>query len=123
MFYSLLGRIVWDGLKLVMRQKYGPTYVPKALVAGAVGAVAGGAGPAGRGGGARPCPGGAPAGGGGPAGPPPAAEVAAGPPGSMADRDGRVLAIRDHRPGRPGRAPRAPRGRGGGRPAAAGAGQ
>jgi hypothetical protein len=41
MFYSLLGRIVWNGLKLVMRQKYGPTYVPKALVAGAVVAVAG----------------------------------------------------------------------------------
>jgi hypothetical protein len=34
MFYSLLGRIVWHGLKLFLRRKYGPTYVPKSLVAG-----------------------------------------------------------------------------------------
>ena len=44
MFYSLLGRIVWNGLKLVLRRKYGPTYVPKpivaALLAGLLAAVA-----------------------------------------------------------------------------------
>jgi hypothetical protein len=41
MFYSLLGRIVWNGLKLVLRRKYGPTYVPKPMVAAAVVALAG----------------------------------------------------------------------------------
>jgi hypothetical protein len=41
MFYSLLGRIVWWGLKLSLRRKYGPTYVPKPVLAG--GAVAVGA--------------------------------------------------------------------------------
>ena len=40
MFYSLLGRVVWFGLKLVLRRKYGPTYVPKSLVAGGTVAVA-----------------------------------------------------------------------------------
>jgi len=34
MFYSLLGRIVWAGLKLFLRRKYGRTYVPKSLLAG-----------------------------------------------------------------------------------------
>ena len=29
MFYSLLGRAVWFGLKVTLRHKYGPTYVPK----------------------------------------------------------------------------------------------
>ena len=29
MFYSLVGRMVWFGLKLFLRNKYGPTYVPK----------------------------------------------------------------------------------------------
>ena len=38
MFYSLLGRIVWYGLKLFLRRKYGSTYVPKPVLAG--GAVA-----------------------------------------------------------------------------------
>ena len=38
MFYSLLGRIVWHGLKLFLRRKYGSTYVPKPVLAG--GAVA-----------------------------------------------------------------------------------
>jgi hypothetical protein len=33
MFYSLLGRVVWHGLKLFLRRKYGRTYVPKSLVA------------------------------------------------------------------------------------------
>ena len=40
MFYSLLGRTVWYGLKLFLRMKYGPTYVPKSLVAGGAVAVA-----------------------------------------------------------------------------------
>jgi hypothetical protein len=34
MFYSLLGRMVWHGLKLFLRRKYGPTYIPKTLLAG-----------------------------------------------------------------------------------------
>ena len=29
MFYSLLGRTVWFGLKLFLRSKYGSTYVPE----------------------------------------------------------------------------------------------
>jgi hypothetical protein len=41
MFYNLLGRIVWHGAKLFLRRKYGPTYVPKPVLAG--GAVALGA--------------------------------------------------------------------------------
>ena len=40
MFYSLLGRIVWGGLKLFLRRKYGRTYVPKPLLAGGTLAVA-----------------------------------------------------------------------------------
>ena len=40
MFYSLLGRMVWFGLKLFLRNKYGPTYVPKRLVAGGTFAIA-----------------------------------------------------------------------------------
>ena len=40
MFYSLLGRMVWYGLKLFLRHKYGPTYVPKSLVAGGTVAIA-----------------------------------------------------------------------------------
>jgi hypothetical protein len=39
MFYSLLGRIVWYGLKLFLRTKYGSTYVPKPVLAGGVVAV------------------------------------------------------------------------------------
>ena len=34
MFYSLLGRMVWYGLKLFLRSKYGSTRVPKSLLAG-----------------------------------------------------------------------------------------
>jgi hypothetical protein len=41
MFYSLLGRTVWFGLKLFLRTKYGSTYVPKPLVAGGTLAIAG----------------------------------------------------------------------------------
>ena len=44
MFYRLLGMAVWHGGKLVLRRKYGPTYVPKSLLAGATVAVAVGVG-------------------------------------------------------------------------------
>jgi hypothetical protein len=44
MFYSLLGRAVWHGLKLFLRRKYGSTYVPKPLLAGAAVAVGVGVG-------------------------------------------------------------------------------
>jgi|tagenome__1003787_1003787.scaffolds.fasta_scaffold10472499_1 hypothetical protein len=44
MFYSLLGRIVWNGLKVVMRIRYGRTRLLKPLLAGGVLAVAIGAG-------------------------------------------------------------------------------
>lgn len=40
MFYSLLGRVAWYGLKLFLRRKYGPTYVPKSLLAGGTVALA-----------------------------------------------------------------------------------
>jgi hypothetical protein len=39
MFYSLLGRVVWFGLKFFLRRKYGSTYVPKPVLAGGVAAV------------------------------------------------------------------------------------
>jgi hypothetical protein len=39
MFYSLLGRVVWYGLKLFLRRKYGPTYVPKTVLAGGAAAL------------------------------------------------------------------------------------
>jgi hypothetical protein len=42
MFYKLLGMAVWHGGKLFLRRRYGPTYVPKPVLAGAVVAVAGG---------------------------------------------------------------------------------
>jgi hypothetical protein len=41
MFYSLLGRVVWFGLKLFLRRKYGSTYVPKPVLAGGVVALLG----------------------------------------------------------------------------------
>ena len=40
MFYNLLGRTVWFGAKLFLRTKYGPSYAPKSLLAGATVAVA-----------------------------------------------------------------------------------
>jgi hypothetical protein len=40
MFYSLLGRVVWFGMKLFLRRKYGPTYLPKSLLAGGTVAIA-----------------------------------------------------------------------------------
>ncbi len=36
MFYKVLGILVWNGLKVVLRKKYGPTYVPAPVLAGAV---------------------------------------------------------------------------------------
>jgi hypothetical protein len=40
MFYKLLGMVVWNGAKWFLRRKYGPTYVPKPVVAGGVLAIA-----------------------------------------------------------------------------------
>jgi hypothetical protein len=40
MFYKLLGMLVWNGGKFVLRQKYGRTHAPKPLVAGGIVAVA-----------------------------------------------------------------------------------
>jgi hypothetical protein len=42
MFYKLLGYMVWNGGKLFLRRRYGSTYVPKPVLAGAAVAVAGG---------------------------------------------------------------------------------
>jgi hypothetical protein len=39
MFYKLLGMFVWKGAKLVLRRKYGRTYVPVPLLAGGIVAV------------------------------------------------------------------------------------
>ena len=42
MFYKLLGMAVWNGGKFFLRRRYGRTYVPKPLLAGAaVAALAG----------------------------------------------------------------------------------
>jgi hypothetical protein len=42
MFYRLLGMAVWKGAKALLRYRYGPTYVPKPLLFGAVVAAVGG---------------------------------------------------------------------------------
>ena len=42
MFYRLLGMLVWNGGKALLRQQYGRTYMPKPVLAGAALAVAGG---------------------------------------------------------------------------------
>jgi hypothetical protein len=42
MFYRLLGMAVWNGAKLFLRRKYGRTYVPKPVLAGAALALVGG---------------------------------------------------------------------------------
>lgn len=34
MLYKLLGILVWNGAKVLLRQKYGPTYLPKSVLAG-----------------------------------------------------------------------------------------
>ena len=36
MLYKFLGILVWNGAKVVLRRKYGPTYVPAPVLAGAV---------------------------------------------------------------------------------------
>jgi hypothetical protein len=40
MFYSLLGRAVWFAGRRYLRRRYGPTYVPKSVLAGGVLALA-----------------------------------------------------------------------------------
>ena len=40
MFYSLLGRLVWKGLKAFLRLKYGRFYLPKPVLAGGTVAIA-----------------------------------------------------------------------------------
>jgi hypothetical protein len=40
MLYKWLGILVWNGAKALLRQKYGPTYVPKPVLAGGVAAAA-----------------------------------------------------------------------------------
>jgi len=42
MFYKLLGMLVWNGGKVFLRRKYGPTYAPKPLLAGLIIAIVGG---------------------------------------------------------------------------------
>jgi hypothetical protein len=41
MFYRLLGMTVWKGAKWFLRRRYGPTYVPRPLLAGMLLAVIG----------------------------------------------------------------------------------
>jgi hypothetical protein len=41
MLYRLLGMLVWNGGKVLLRQKYGRTYLPKSVLAGGVLAAAG----------------------------------------------------------------------------------
>ena len=42
MFYRVLGMAVWKGLKFFLRRRYGPTYVPRPLLAGLLLALVGG---------------------------------------------------------------------------------
>jgi len=42
MFYKLLGMVVWNGAKMFLRRKYGPTYAPKPLLAGGILAIVAG---------------------------------------------------------------------------------
>ena len=39
MLYKLLGMLVWNGGKRFLRRKYGSTYAPKPLLAGAILAI------------------------------------------------------------------------------------
>ena len=39
MLYKLLGMVVWNGGKFVLRRKYGRTYAPKPLLAGGLLAI------------------------------------------------------------------------------------
>jgi len=36
MFYRLIGMVVWNGGKALLRYRYGPTYLPRSLRAGLV---------------------------------------------------------------------------------------
>jgi hypothetical protein len=40
MFYKLLGMAVWRAAKWFLRRRYGPTYVPKPVMAGGALAIA-----------------------------------------------------------------------------------
>ncbi|HEX5619448.1 MAG TPA: hypothetical protein VFX51_13575 [Solirubrobacteraceae bacterium] len=40
MFYRLLGILVWNGAKVILRQKYGRTYLPRPVRIGLVVSVA-----------------------------------------------------------------------------------
>jgi hypothetical protein len=42
MFYRLLGMAVWKGGKWFLRRRYGPTYVPRPVLAGTLFAMLGG---------------------------------------------------------------------------------
>ena len=42
MTYKLLGMVVWNGAKVFLRRKYGPTYAPKPLLAAGVLAIVAG---------------------------------------------------------------------------------
>ena len=42
MFYKLLGMLVWNGAKVLLRRKYGSTYAPKPLLAGGIIAIVAG---------------------------------------------------------------------------------
>ena len=42
MFYRLIGMAVWKGAKTLLRLKYGPTYLPRPVLAGLLLAVVGG---------------------------------------------------------------------------------
>jgi hypothetical protein len=42
MLYKLLGMLVWNGGKVMLRRKYGPTYAPKPVLAGGVIAIVAG---------------------------------------------------------------------------------
>jgi hypothetical protein len=42
MFYRLLGMAVWNGFKTLLRLKYGPTYMPRSVLAGLLLLVIGG---------------------------------------------------------------------------------
>ena len=42
MFYKLLGILVWNGAKALLRQRYGRTYMPKPVLAAVVLVAVGG---------------------------------------------------------------------------------
>ena len=42
MLYKLLGILVWNGMKVLLRRKLGPVYAPKPLMAGGIIAIAAG---------------------------------------------------------------------------------